>query len=377
MSGSYHWSMAFRFRRPNDYLGKAMTFFADIHSRSERGPETRHCAIALFLCLAVAAGCVPVTSPDPQVPGRSVETAQAPGPGSDGIIAIGDSKAILSMPGDTLSTIAARAGLSVEQLAHFNGIGANYHPRPGEVFALPPAGSNVRSASDLAAIAESAIGRTDSVLTEEPLPAIESDEVTQSPSDEEATEVESAESEAITDPVVTLPIARQFEPREDTPDEPVQVASAPENEDGATNGAGGTVAVADPMPRDQLPESGGKLLVPVEGQIARPYSGSPGGNHGIDFSARAGSSVRASDDGSVVLVSPSETHTTIVLIRHDDNLYTVYSRITGVTVKKGDPVTRGQIVGRVVEGSPSLFHYQVRQGTESVDPVPLLYGETR
>lgn len=354
-----------------------MTFFADIHSRSERSSETRHCAIALSLCLAVATGCVPVTSPDPQAPGRGEETARAPGQASDGIIVIGDSKAILAMPGDTLSTIAARAGLSVEQLAHYNGLGANYHPRSGEVFALPPTGSTVRNVSDLAAIAETAIGRTDSALTEEPLPAIESDEVTQSPGNEEATEVETVESEVITDPVVTLPAARQVERREDTPDEPVQVASAPGNEDDATNGGGGTSPSADPTPRNRLPVAEGRLLVPVEGQIARPYSGSPGGNHGIDFSAPAGTSVRASDDGSVVLVSRSETHTTIVLIRHDDNLYTVYSRITGVTVKKGDRVSRGQIVGRVVEGSPSLFHYQVRKGTDSVDPVPFLYGETR
>ena len=355
-----------------------MTIFADNHSRSEQGPETRLCAIALSLCLAVAAGCVPATSPDPQAPARGEESAQAPGPGSDGIIAIGDSKAILARPGDTLSTIAERAGLSVGQLAHYNGLSANYNPRPGEVFALPPTGSTVRDVTDLAAIAESAIGRTDSALTEEPLPAIESEEVTQSPGDEEAEEVETAESEAVTDPVVTLPVARQVEPREDTPDEPVQVASAPEKEDGATNGAGETAPVAqvaDPPAGNGIPVAEGRLLVPVEGQIARPYSGSPGGNHGIDFSTPAGTSVHASDDGSVVLVSPSETHTTIVLIRHDDNLYTVYSRITGVTVKKGSRVSRGQIVGRVVEGSPSLFHFQVRQGTESVDPVPFLYGD--
>ena len=354
-----------------------MTICADNHTRSERGSLTLPCAFALSMSLAVAAGCAPATSPDPQAPGRGEETAQAPGPGLDGVIAIGGSKAILSRPGDTLSTIAERAGLSVEQLAHYNGLGANYHPRPGEVFALPPAGSTVRDVSDLAAIAEAAIGRTDSALAEEPLPAVESEEVIQFPGGEEATEAETAESEAMPDPVVKLPVARQFEPREDTPDEPVQVASAPEKKDGATNGAGKTVPVADPSARNQLPESEGRLLVPVEGQIVRSYSGSPGGSHGIDFNALAGTSVRASDDGSVVLVSPSETHTTIVLIRHDDNLYTVYTRITGVTVKKGDRVSRGQIVGRVVEGSPSLFHYQVRQGTESVDPVPFLYGEGR
>ena len=350
-----------------------MTSCTDILFRIGRNPGIRHRAVVPLLCLAAATGCAPVSDPDSRAPERGVETAQLPSPGSNGIITIGDNRAIVAMPGDTLSSISARAGLTPEQLAQFNGLSTNYHPRPGEVFALPPAGPTGRSVSDLAKIAESAIGQTDALLTEEPLQVIEPDDARQS----QTTGAETVETETIEDPVVTDSAAQQDQSVKDAPVDVAKVPPAPENEDSATSTATGAVQVASSTTRDQFPETGGRLLVPVEGQIVRPYSGSAGGNHGIDFGVPAGTPVRASDDGSIVLVSPSETHTTIVLIRHDDDLYTVYSRITGVTLKKGDRVSRGQVVGQVVEGSPSLFHFQVRRGTESVDPVPLLRGETR
>ena len=340
-------------------------FCVDIQSRSGQRSRSRHRTVVLLLCLAVAAGCAPGSGHDSQAPGRGVETAQSPSPGSDGIITVGDSRAIMAKPGDTLSSIAARAGLTPEQLAEFNGLGANYHPRPGEIFALPPAGPTGRSASDLAAIAESAIGRTETVLTEEPLEVVEAD-------DSQQPKTTGAVTEEIPDSV-----EQRDEPGEDTPVASGRVPPVSEKVDSAKDESTDAIPVADPTARNQFVESGGRLLVPVEGQIVRPYSGSAGGNHGIDFGVPAGTPVRASDDGSVVLVSPSDTHSTIVLIRHDDDLYTVYSRVTGVTLKKGDRVSRGQIVGQVVEGSPSLFHFQVRQGTESVDPAPLLRGESR
>ncbi len=270
-----------------------------------------------------------------------------------------------------MSSIASRAGLTPEQLAQFNGLSSNYHPRPGEIFALPPAGPTGRSVSDLAAIAESAIGQTETMLTEEPLEAVESDDSRQ-PTTTGGQTVVIPDTAVIPDTVV-----QRDEQDEDTPVEPGPVPPVREKVDRATSEDTEAVPVADPTAPNQFTESGGRLLVPVEGQIVRPYSGSAGGNHGIDFGVPAGTPVRASDDGSVVLVSPSDTHSTIVLIRHDDDLYTVYSRITGVTLKKGDRVSRGQVIGQVVDGSPSLFHFQVRQGTESVDPAPLLRGESR
>ncbi|MEO0914555.1 MAG: M23 family metallopeptidase, partial [Pseudomonadota bacterium] len=63
---------------------------------------------------------------------------------------------------------------------------------------------------------------------------------------------------------------------------------------------------------------------------------------------------------------------TILLVRHANDLLTVYGRITGVTLQKGDKVSRGQNIGVVADGSPPNLHFEIRRGTESVDPAPYL-----
>ena len=113
-----------------------------------------------------------------------------------------------------------------------------------------------------------------------------------------------------------------------------------------------------------------KMLRPVPGKVLKGYSAKPGGNEGIDFAADKGASVKAADAGEVALVSSAAGNSKIVLIRHAGNIYTVYSNVTDVPVKKGQKVTRGQTIGAVAGGSPSYVHFEIRKGTESVDPTP-------
>ena len=78
------------------------------------------------------------------------------------------------------------------------------------------------------------------------------------------------------------------------------------------------------------------------------------------------------DSGTVVLVSRSLGGLgTIVLVRHENEFLTVYGRIDGVVVSKGDRVERGQVIATVADlkppRTPSL-HFEIRRGPESVDP---------
>jgi murein DD-endopeptidase MepM/ murein hydrolase activator NlpD len=116
----------------------------------------------------------------------------------------------------------------------------------------------------------------------------------------------------------------------------------------------------------------GKLLRPVSGKVLRGYSKKKGGNEGLDIAAASGTPVKAAEGGEVALISKSGSQNTIVLLRHPDNLYTVYSNVSDVTVKKGQKVKRGQSIAKVASGDPSFVHFEIRRGTESVDPVPYL-----
>ena len=83
-------------------------------------------------------------------------------------------------------------------------------------------------------------------------------------------------------------------------------------------------------------------------------------------------------DGEVALVSKALGGLgTIVLLRHPDEMLTVYGRLAEVTVAKGDIVSRGQRIGAVAQpeapAEPRL-HFEVREGARSVDPMAYLDG---
>jgi len=74
----------------------------------------------------------------------------------------------------------------------------------------------------------------------------------------------------------------------------------------------------------------------------------------------------------VAAVTKDTNGVAIVVIRHSGNLLTVYTNLDNLTVERGSTVTRGQTIGKVKAGNPSFLHFEVRQGTTSVDPVDYL-----
>jgi len=135
------------------------------------------------------------------------------------------------------------------------------------------------------------------------------------------------------------------------------------------------LAEAEPTPAPAPSPVSSAMVLPVSGaSVVSGYS--PTGaqkNEGIDFGAPAGTSVVAAEGGEVALVSEALGGLgTILLIRHKDSMMTVYGRITDVSLKKGDPVSRGQKIGVIADAPNPNLHFEVRQGTAAVDPTPFL-----
>jgi len=121
-----------------------------------------------------------------------------------------------------------------------------------------------------------------------------------------------------------------------------------------------------------------RLRKPVRGPIVVGFNkgSGPARNDGVDFAARAGSPVVAAADGEVALVSESLGGLgTIVLLRHRDEILTVYGRVARVTVRKGDIVRAGQTIGVVSDASAPAeprLHFEVRRGATVLDPTLFL-----
>lgn len=84
-------------------------------------------------------------------------------------------------------------------------------------------------------------------------------------------------------------------------------------------------------------------------------------NNGIDLEVPQGTSARAVFEGKVTSVFVIEGNKAAIIIRHG-NYLTVYSNITGVTVRKGQDVKAHQILGKVAIDSFSnkaILNFQV------------------
>lgn len=122
----------------------------------------------------------------------------------------------------------------------------------------------------------------------------------------------------------------------------------------------------------------GPLRQPVEAAISsyfgtrRSYEGGPYNSYhaGIDFNAGAGTAVRASADGVVVLAEPLTVRGNAIVIDHGWGLLTGYWHLSSIDVAVGQAVRAGDIIGRVGNTGLSTgahLHWEVFVGGISVD----------
>ncbi|MEQ6248316.1 M23 family metallopeptidase [Sulfitobacter sp. HNIBRBA3233] len=227
--------------------------------------------------------------------------------------------------GETAFTIARLYNVPVKDLAEWNGLGPDFAIRADQFLLIPvPSAQAPRRA-----------------------PAPETAAVVPRPGEGSATP---------TPPSATKPLpAEKVEPAAVA--KPAEPAAAPPK------------PVAD-IGKTTAPAAAGKLVRPVTGTIIRDYV--KGKNEGINIKAAPGTPVNAADTGTVAAITKSADGIPIIVVRHAENLLTVYANVTDVSVAKGDSVSRGQSIAKLRGGDDSFVHFEVRKGFESVDPNPYL-----
>ncbi|MEA4992676.1 MAG: M23 family metallopeptidase [Oscillibacter sp.] len=96
---------------------------------------------------------------------------------------------------------------------------------------------------------------------------------------------------------------------------------------------------------------------------------------GVDLAAEVGTQVMAASAGKVTSVEDNPLMGTTVVIEHDGGYVTTYANLQAVpTVKAGDMVSAGQIIGAVGSTAiaeaalPSHLHFAVEKNGDAVDP---------
>lgn len=218
--------------------------------------------------------------------------------------------------GETAFTIARLYNVSVRALADWNGLDKDFSVREGQYLLIP-------------------VSQDQTKVAAAPLAATTSTPGTGTPTP--------------TPPSATKPL-----PAEDTPvaAAPVETPPAPE------------------LAKPTQTASTARMGYPVQGPIVREYA--KGKNDGIGIGAGAGTPVKAAASGTVAAITENTDNLPIIVVKHPNNLLTVYANVDGLKVKKGDSVSRGQQLASVRSGSSDFLHFEVRKGFDSVDPLPYL-----
>ena len=360
--------------------------------------------------------------------GGSVDTSQAalsaiaerPEPDARGLISYPNYQVAVARTGDTVSGVASRVGVPAGELARFNGMQPSDGLRAGEVLALPgrvavadavPASQTaapIRPAGsvDVTTLASAAIDGAPATPAAKPAPtpipggvepvrhqvargetaytiarlydvtpraladwngldssySVREGQFLLIPVVQKAATPEAAATPApgVGSPTPKPPSASQALPRDEPP-----VTAKPT----AAPAPAPVKPVAD-IGQSQPAASGAAMAMPVDGNIIRDYA--KGKNEGIDISAAAGTPVRAAASGTVAAITTNTENVQIVVVRHPDDVLSVYTHVDNLSVVKGDAVSRGQTIGKVRAGDPSFLHFEVRKGFDSVDPMTFL-----
>ena len=236
-------------------------------------------------------------------------------PKETGIINFSTYSIVRAKKGERVFQVADRINVSSKELALYNGLSENYKLNQGEILAVP---NNAKKANknktvNIAKVASNAIDR---VQTKEETLVEKSTELSEETNDASKTMDTSEEQASLSE--------------EQTTNKP--------------------------------------FLKPIEGEISTPFSYDTSGNQGINIMAPEGTPIKASNDGSIALVSRGENQVTIIFIKHNDNILSAYTNISDVNLLKGDIVKRGQIIGSVAHGKDFL-HFEMIKDNQRVDPI--------
>jgi septal ring factor EnvC (AmiA/AmiB activator) len=96
--------------------------------------------------------------------------------------------------------------------------------------------------------------------------------------------------------------------------------------------------------------------------------------NGVEITAIEQTPVKAAKDGKVVYASTFTGFGQLVILDHGSKTFTLYGHLSALSVKQGEPVTRGQVVGTsgvTPTGAPALY-FELRIDGKPVDPVQWL-----
>lgn len=128
------------------------------------------------------------------------------------------------------------------------------------------------------------------------------------------------------------------------------------------------------IPKNMTWPCNGKVISKF-GRVRHPKYNTTTKNNGIDIKAERGSPVYTVSSGRVSYSGRFLGYGNIILIEHDNGLYSLYGHLELIMVHLGDHVDKGEQIGTVGEtGSLAgpMLHFELRKGGKPINPLTWL-----
>lgn len=147
----------------------------------------------------------------------------------------------------------------------------------------------------------------------------------------------------------------------------------------AANGGGGGGGSAN---------ASGSFLWPVASYVyvssrfglrIHPITGEKKTHTGIDIASNQGTTVYASDGGSVTLAGWNGGYGNCIMIDHGNGYVTLYGHLSSISVSQGQSVSQGDVIGAVGSTGNSTgphLHFEVLKDGSRIDPEQFFSGLT-
>ncbi len=259
--------------------------------------------------------------------------------------------------GDTLFSIAWRAGLDYRTLAKVNKIGKPYSIFPGQVIQFKSPNKKSKNPQQSKNTAKSTAknptkSRNSKVPIKKP-----STTVPTSPSS-----VAKKESSKLNNNVVkTLAEQKQGEYRQSKQRQqpPKKVHNKHQNQ----------------PPKKQYSNKIKQWVWPTTGKVIAGFSNRENGNKGIDIGGKSGTKIVSAADGKVVYYGNAlRGYGNLIIIKHNDDYLSAYAHNRKILVKEKDFVSAGQKIAEMgqTDSQNVKLHFEVRYRGKSVNPLKYL-----
>ncbi|HLO77254.1 MAG TPA: peptidoglycan DD-metalloendopeptidase family protein [Magnetospirillum sp.] len=266
--------------------------------------------------------------------------------------------------GDTLLVVARKLGVEFQTLARTNGKSAPYTIFVGEKLKVPGGYGGGRQLAQ----AGSAGGNGGTLVIASP----------------NAQGGAKPPSKAPTTGISKLP-PPEPEPQNSGP----ALTPEPRPGNGAATAQGQSPAPSSGAPAQQAslppppppPLAGRGFVWPLRGEVINEFGPMAKGQHndGVNIAAPRGTPVKAAENGVVAYVGNElKGFGNLLLIKHADGWMTAYAHNDQLLVHKGEQVRRGQQIATVGSSgnvTQTQLHFELRRGTEAVNPADYIKGD--